>query len=613
MADKTKLKSLKDLHSAIADLAAHYIPKDELVDYFRHEALENVQSKPSYNISEDQRGVIETMLLGLLEKKNKTVQEKGRDKEVQATAVESLVIAAKESIPSLLNNDEDNYQNLVHLHPEKIRRFVAGVKDAVLDYFSNNKKRLQNQDLDVDGAISAVSILDRGLENKVIGACKKEIRHLESELRAEARDAGQAWRYAATLERKNDLLERKAVRLKTKKEELEQAVAQLTERQETPAETQAEPQAEAVQAPSEDYRALEQENQNLRQRLQTVAARLRSRIESNNQEKERLQAELNEKDALYAPEIVRLNQEIAGLRAEYDVDFNELVETVGKLNMFESQNKNLEIDLEQAIQYKQAEIKDLQEQVLDAEHKYEQEKSAKELYEAAFTALNERYQARFVELGSMVAEWYAFTEQAMQGRELSGNEQLKDLRSRNKKLAGLVSDLIEEAKSGSRVGQGRKSIKAPWNSQGEDSLPALCTGAVLENEPVLDNEPALENEEKRYEKLIADVKAEHQREIWGWMHALQTSKAPYDIQQKAYEAFLKTDPKDNMIKCVVHNNLGTIFYLQKSDYESARMHYQKAVDFAKQEFESNSACADAAKKLKEARDNLGMCSENLVA
>jgi len=586
MAEETRIKSLADLHSAIADFAAHYIPKHELRDYFTKEELRGIQKKPSYKITDDHRGVIEKVLVQILDRKTKTVKKKGKKREVKASASESIVQAARDNLPTMLRNDADNYENLVHLHPVKIRRFITGTKDIVLEYLENNQKRLQKYG--VDDAITAVKKLDKGLENRVIGACKKEIRHLESELRAEAREAGYAWRQVGTLERKNDRLERQKERLKKKKEELEQAVVQLAAGQETSVPEAAEPQTVVVQ-PSAEYAALAQENQDLRKRLQTVAARLRSRITANKQERSSLQAQLKEKDKLYSSEIVRLNHMLVDAE-----EAKELLE--GELEKVNSQLDKYELEIENLCEGVARTEREADEKVQAAEEKYEQEKTARERYEEAFTVLNARYQARFAELGTVVAEWYAFTESAFaQNADFNDNEQLQELRSRGKKLAVLVSDLIEEAKCGSRAGQDRKGITAPWKEQEDAPLPTL------------------EDEDNRYKQMLDEVKSEHQKEIWGWMHALYQENASYELRQGVYERFLSTEPKDNMIKFAVHNNLGNIFYKHRADYASASRHYHEAETALQKEREQNPGNKDIRGKLAEVEHNLNLCEQRLAA
>ncbi len=571
MADETKLRSLKDFHSAIAGLAAHYIPKHEMADYFEPEALRGAQTKPSYGITEEQRGIIETILMNLLERKTKTVSKKGKAKEVTAGATESLVMAAKEDLPAMLRNDADNYQNLVHLHPAKVRRFVTGAKNIILKYLENNQNKKSFKEYGVADAITAVKRLDKGLENRVIGACKKEIRNLESDFRAEVRDAGKAWRQVGTLERKSDRLERKADKLKMKKEELEGAVAAL--------------EAEQSEAGSA-YNTLAKTN--------TV---LTGRVAKLEADYANLQHELD-----------AAKQELADTKKDHDADVKELGEAYDKLNSFEDRHKALQEDLEKA--YAQLESNDTEienlceavarterekdEAVSAAEKKYEDEKSVREQYETAFTVLNARYQARFAELGSMVAEWYAFTEKALQSTELSGNEQLKGLRSRNKKLAVLVTDLIEESKSGKRVGPGQKDIDAPWHEQEEASIPTL------------------EDAEGRYAQLIAEVKSEHQREVWGWMYALDIdAETPAEIKQEVYSRFLATNPQNNYIAGVAQCNLGTILAENRKDYAAARAQYELAVEAANAELAEKPGDEAAEGRLRRYIANIACCDEQL--
>ena len=574
MTDKPKLKSMTDLHSAIAGLAAHYIPRNEIRDHFTPEELRGVQKKPSYKITEEQRGVVEAILLNIVERKLKTVKGKERT----ANASESIVKAAGEDLPAMLRNDAENYDNLIHLHPKKIRRFVTQAKEIVMNYLETNQKRLQKYG--VDDAIAAVSKLDSGLENRVIGACRKEIRALESEVRAEVRDAGQAWGRVGTLERKNDRLERQKERLKTKKEELERAVAALTAEQEpqperVPVAPSEEPRGEQPQASAEQLSrisSLEEDNTVLEKDKRGLQIDLNQTLEYNGAEVKGLQEQL-----------MRAQRDLNTARSEQDSKRAALLNDIEGLH-------------EQLIEANE-DIFELSEKSARLETEKDEEIENRTQLEEAFNALYDQYRARFTELGDNVAEWYAFAETMfLQNKDLRENEQLKGLRDKNTQLAALVTDMLEEVKSGKRLVEGEmQDINAHWYEQEGASLPTLG------------------ETEGKYKEVLAKVNAEHQREIWGYMHALYENNAPIELKQGVYERFLATNPKDNLIRCVAHNNLGNIFYKHKGDYKSAKVHYERAIADVNQELAQNPESNDAAVKLKEARANLALCKEKLAA
>ncbi|MBD3304171.1 hypothetical protein GF343_03430 [Candidatus Woesearchaeota archaeon] len=574
------LRTFQDLHSAVADLAAHYIPRSEIKEYFTPEELKGVQKKPSYSVTPDERGLVERVVFRLVEKKDK------EDGTGEASASESILKAARACIPRILVEAEDLAGiDPSNINPHNVQPFLKNAAENIAMYLLNNEPRLRKYDETafID-ALNNIFTIGEHVETQVRHACKKKINMLEDEV-----------------------LDAKAAK----------------------AEVQADKEKVAGQkeALARDVAKLEADK--------TAQAAEKSVIEAREAE---LETELTE--AGHACRSVTLandtlKQRVSGLEA-------------GKA-VFEEDKKNLQLDLAQTLEYKQAEmqelqerilanehdqklsaaeIKDLQEKLMYAEHEYMQEidKLQGQLLEAdenivtlseksagleqerdkakkdsaqmreEYDALFAQYSARFAELGDSVAEWYAFIESAFaQNAEFNDNEQLQELRSRGKKLAVLVSDLIEEAKSGSRVGQDRKKVNAPWHEPEEASLPTL------------------EDEDDRYSQMLDEVKAEHQKEIWGWMHALKENNAPYELKQKVYAKFLATEPKDNLIRCVAHNNLGNIFYEHSQDYKSARVHYQKAVAAVEQELVQNPENKVAVTRLAQAKQNLDDCNKKLSA
>ena len=41
--EENSLRTFQDLHSAVANLAAHYIPRNEITEYFTPEELQGIQ------------------------------------------------------------------------------------------------------------------------------------------------------------------------------------------------------------------------------------------------------------------------------------------------------------------------------------------------------------------------------------------------------------------------------------------------------------------------------------------------------------------------------------------------------------------------------------------
>jgi len=167
----------------------------------------------------------------------------------------------------------------------------------------------------------------------------------------------------------------------------------------------------------------------------------------------------------------------------------------------------------------------------------------------------------------------------------------------------LVTELRKEMKSGARFKKDiSENILRGWKKEEEAQLPTLE-----------DADSKYQELKNKYQENLANVEAEHQREIWGYMHALYENDAPIELKQGVYARFLATNPKDNLVRCVAHNNLGNIFYKHKEDYKSAKVHYERAKTAVEQELAQNPANKDAVTKLAEAKQNLELCNEKLAA
>jgi hypothetical protein len=695
MAEENKLRSFKDLHSAMAVLAAKYVPIDEIKDYFSGtvpkeviEEIEGKKAKPAYHISRDERGLIERVVFRLVEKKSKTVGTGVEAKTVEESASASILRAAREDIPRILAEAEDLAElNPSNINPNNVQPFLTHAKELIMQYLTNNKGRLKHywpqhfdpeaKSIEEDPNFAGLRKIDAHVETQVRTACKKKIRLLEDALHAadeekaalEAGKTAEAQRtaeYVAQLESDNQAL-------KTDKESLESATAVLTadkerleaangvlvvDKEQLAAEKSELEEEQAEFGPA--YDVLAHENLALSERIASLEAdngalktdkeslesakavltAYKERLEAANSaltaEKSELEEEqlqmghawrnlslANETLRSRAADVERQNSDLQsqntnlresnGRYARENQTLSGRVKNLGKrlaskIQSSRETEERLKTHYEQMLK-EQGEslgnqIIELTEESAEMQDLYFAERAEKskalqekEKFEEAYKAVRHRYEARITELGTMVTEWYAFTEDMFKkDKKLGKNKKLQEVRSKNKRLAGLVSGLLDEVKSGERLVSGRTGIvDNPWR------------------EPAKDTSLALAEEELRHSTIYDMAKSEFRREIWGLMYTMCQENASYEFRQGVYERFLSTDPKDNMIRFAVHNNLGVIFYKHRADYESASRHYHEAEAALQKEREQNPGNKAIPVKLAEVEHNLQLCEQRLAA
>ncbi|MBW3002574.1 hypothetical protein KY338_05440 [Candidatus Woesearchaeota archaeon] len=616
---ENSLRTFKDLHSAIADLAAHYIPRNQLKDYFAPDVLNSVQKKPTYHATPDEKGLIERVVFRLVEKKDKI------DGEGEASASESILRAARDDIPKILVEAEDLAGiDPSNINPHNVQPFLKNAAKTIAAYLLDNEARLRKYDEEafID-ALNNIFSIGEHVETQVRHACKRKINQLEAALHdAEAENAVLEAEKAA--EPDTDIPEEYVVKLEA------------------------------------DNAALRAEKEKLEQEQSEFGPAYNDIAKENTA--------LTARASSLEEDITGLRQEIADLRKDYDADLQELAKANDKLTSLEDEKARLRTDFAKKIKDKQAElkklqervmfaekdkdarakeVKELQERVMFAEHDrekievyeqeiavYEQELLAlqKQLSEAdddifklseksalleqerdeakedsaqmqeAYDALFAQYRARIDELGSSVAEWYAFVENTLlKNTELCKNDAVKGLRAKNTELAALVTDLMEEAKSGKRVAEGtRQDVSAPWK----------------EEEPEEASTPTLEAADDTYKQMLGKVKSEHCRQIWGWMHLVQDMPdSAYSAEQKleVYKRFLATKPKDASIQGIIHCNIGKILYKSKKDYANARAAFVKAVEHGKQELQERPEDKEVQERVALYQKNIRACNKKLAA
>jgi len=143
---ENKLRTFQDLHSAVADIAAHYIPKNEITYYFTPEELEGIQEKPFHTykteegvvhskLTPDERGFVERVIFRLVEKKDKIVGEGDEQRKVEANASESVLQAVGTDIPKILREAEDLAGiDPSNINPTNVQPFLTHTKETILAY-----------------------------------------------------------------------------------------------------------------------------------------------------------------------------------------------------------------------------------------------------------------------------------------------------------------------------------------------------------------------------------------------------------------------------------------------------------------------------------------------
>lgn len=559
--------SLDDMYHSIARMAAEYLPREALIstDIFNESELEGAVEKPKYHVNLEQSAFIER--LAIFVKDRKKGRRKGKMTRLPRT--ESLVKAVAEDLPALLKKEE----SLVSLAKPSVRRFFDNSRKEVLDYFNANESRLQNQyKAKFDAAKRVLGTDKHVIDERILSACNRRLDKLDAEIHKNA-----------ALEHKNDELERKRKGHVKREHELEQEKQDILG----------------------SAKALKERYSRLKKSVEDISAGIDS---------------IKEQDA-------QIKTAVAEMETKYSDFEEENAELEKTLKIMQEKavkdNKGIQTDLDQAIQYKEAEVKDLQERVMLTERELDKEKlasaeldvelkMAKAAYEGELGArrsvedqldnLKTYYAVKITQLGESVAKWYAFSEGVLEQMPEIDSEQIQGLLDANNELAEEIAGLLKETRGGKAASGLKYSVGASWDA--EEPQPEFSV-------------PDAEGIEKKvragYDAQLEKLADKNRRLIWGWMHALDTEQeTPADLRQEVYEAFLDTGPADHMIRGVAHCNLGTIF-AEKADYDMAQPHYEAAVRCAEKEIAVSPDNEEAEGRLERYKANLERCKEKAYA
>ena len=621
--EENSLRTFQDLHSAVANLAAHYIPRNEITEYFTPEELQGIQKKPSYSVTPDERGLVERVIFRLVEKKDKIIGEGDEQRTVEANASESVLQAVGTDIPRILREAEDLAGiDPSNINPDNIEPFLRHTKDTILAYLAKNEKKLiryGSEDAFVS-AVTGISKIDEHVETQVRHACKKKIHVLETEVRA-AQDAEADIRAdqkefagekevlsqaVVALEAAKEAQVAENIRLNAKQAGIETRSAKVKSANEQLRLKNTELEADQVEF-GHAWGNVAHSNERLRER----AANLAENVTVLAKDKRGLKSDLAQTIQYKEAEVKELQERV--MNAEQDKEARaEEVKDLQARAMYAEHNLEKQEAIVQEVEDLYVQLADANDDIFELSEKSarleaekDEETENREQLEEEFEALHQKYVSRFTELGNSVAEWYAFAETAIRCDELSGNEQVQGLRAKNTELAGLVTDLIEEAKSGARF-KGKKQVPVSWKPGEEASLPTQESSAP-------------EDVDSKYQELESkydNANAEHNRQMWALMHRIQDMPdSAYTPEQKkeTYEFFLAAKPQDVSIQGIVHCHIGKILYDNAQDYSNARAEFVKAVELGKQELQERPKDKEAKSRLAQYQNNIVECNKKLAA